>query len=383
MPPRSIARVLFLCLLPLTAGSLLASTEGADDDCCQGEKPADPHATTPEMIAEIPDTRVLDQDGREFRFRTDLLEGQTVAISFFFTTCKTICPPLTATLRKVQTELGDRYAGEISLISISVDPGNDVPERLKQFSGMFGAEPGWRFLTGNKQEIDQLLTALGAATAAKFDHTPMVLVGNLASGEWTRTYGLAPAERIVEVIEGVHTRAMASVASREAESYFPNLPLVTQHGKQVRFYDDVVKGNLVLMHVMFTECTSICPPMLTNLAKVADLLGDRLGKDALIVSITVDPETDTPERLLEYSKSFGGHEGWLFLTGATENVKAVLGSLGAWVDDPQTHNAWLILGNEPTGDWRKLLATAPPRQISGVVRSMLEQPSPAVREFKP
>ncbi|HZH90365.1 MAG TPA: SCO family protein [Pyrinomonadaceae bacterium] len=148
----------------------------------------------------IPDTVVYDQHGRKLNFYTDLVRGKTVAINFIFTTCTTICPPLTATFRKVQQELGDRVGRDIELISISVDPTTDVPERLKEFSAKFKAAPGWTFVTGSKPEIDQLLKALGAAVGDKNDHTPMLLIGNDAAGYWTRTYGLAPAATLVKVV---------------------------------------------------------------------------------------------------------------------------------------------------------------------------------------
>ncbi len=320
--------------------------EEISDDCCDVPAPAegtDPHADRAVSIGEIPDTACLDQNGTPLSFRSDLLEGKTVAINFFFSTCKTICPPLTATFRKVQLELGEELGKDVRLISISVDPGNDVPARLKEFSAMFGADEGWSFLTGKKQEIDGLLYALGAATPEKFDHTPMILVGNLGSGEWQRTYGLAPASKIVEVIAGVDARAKDAALEREAAAYFPNRILVDQHGTKVRFYDDLLRDRMVVMHVMFTRCTSICPPLLTNLAKVTELLGDRLGRDVELISITVDPAYDTPENLLEYSRAFGAPAGWRFLTGKPDDVKAVLEKLGAWVDDPDAHNAWLIL----------------------------------------
>ncbi|MCA1565329.1 MAG: SCO family protein [Acidobacteria bacterium] len=148
----------------------------------------------------IPDTVVYNQHGRKLNFYTDLVRGKTVAINFVFTTCTTICPPLTATFRKVQQELGERVGRDIELISVSVDPTTDVPQRLKEFSAKFKAAPGWTFVTGSKPEIDQLLGALGAATADKNDHTPMLLIGNDAAGYWTRTYGLAPAATLVKVI---------------------------------------------------------------------------------------------------------------------------------------------------------------------------------------
>jgi protein SCO1/2 len=86
------------------------------------------------------------------------------------------------------------------LISISVDPGTDTPERLRDFAAKFKAQPGWTFITGEKSEIDTLLRALGVAVADKNDHTPMILVGNDVSGFWTRSYGLSAPSVLVNVI---------------------------------------------------------------------------------------------------------------------------------------------------------------------------------------
>ena len=148
----------------------------------------------------IPDIPISDQEGRKLHFYSDLVKGKTVAINFIFTTCTTICPPLAATFRRIQQEMGDRVGRDIALISISVDPTTDVPPRLKAFAAKFKAGPGWTFVTGNKPDIDRLLNALGAAVSDKNDHTPMVLVGNESSGYWTRTYGLAPTAILVKVI---------------------------------------------------------------------------------------------------------------------------------------------------------------------------------------
>jgi cytochrome oxidase Cu insertion factor (SCO1/SenC/PrrC family) len=154
----------------------------------------------------IPDIQVLDQNGRRLNFYSDLIKGKTVAINFIFTTCTTICPPLTATFRRVQQDLTER-AVPAQLISISVDPATDTPERLRDFAGKFKAASGWTFLTGEKSEIDALLRALGVAVADKNDHTPMILVGNDASGYWTRTYGLSSPTALVKVItEAANTK---------------------------------------------------------------------------------------------------------------------------------------------------------------------------------
>src|SRR5690349_12301364 len=105
-----------------------------------------------------------------------------------------------------------------------------------------------------------------------------------------------------------------------AEKYFSDVELIDQDGQKVRFYSDVLKNKIVAINTFFTTCTNICPPMNRNFEKIQEALGDRLGKDAFLISITVDPQTDTPPRLKEYSRRFHARPGWLFLTGKKENV---------------------------------------------------------------
>ena len=154
----------------------------------------------------IPDVEVLDQNGNALHFYSDLIKGKTVAINFIFTNCTTICPPLAATFARVQKDLGDKTGRDVHFISISIDPLTDTPERLKAWGAKFKAGDGWTFVTGDKQEIDKLLNALGASVSRREDHTPTVIVGNDLKGVWTRTYGLARSAQmeglIMDVIEG-------------------------------------------------------------------------------------------------------------------------------------------------------------------------------------
>jgi protein SCO1 len=168
--------------------------------------PQSAKVTTPDSTPQIPDTIVLDQNGKRLRFYSDLVKGKTVAINFIFTSCTTICPPLTATFRRVQTQLEKEAGPSASLISVSVDPTTDVPERLKDYAAKFKAGPGWTFVTGEKTEIDKLLAALGAAVADKSDHTPMILIGNDSAGYWTREYGLSAPSQLVGIIKGAAER---------------------------------------------------------------------------------------------------------------------------------------------------------------------------------
>jgi len=315
----------------------------------------------------IPDTPVIDQNGRPLSFYSDLVKGRAVAINFVFTSCVTVCPVLAANFRKVQQDLGEN-AQDVRLISISVDPVNDTPERLKQFAERFHAGPGWSLITGDKGDIDALLRALGIAVRNKVEHTPTVLVGNPDAGSWLRVDGLASASVILKTIREAQAQRTpaASPVEAQAAKYFPNLELITQDGVPVRFYDDVLRGKTALINFLFTTCAGVCPPMTANLARVQKLLGDRVGRDIVIVSISVDPEVDTPAVLKSYADKFGVKPGWFFLTGAKGNVDAVLAKLGGYVPEKNQHSNVLLIGNVPRGGWRKVIAIADAAAIANV-----------------
>jgi cytochrome oxidase Cu insertion factor (SCO1/SenC/PrrC family) len=155
----------------------------------------------------IPDVELLDQNGRNIHFYTDVVKGHTVVINFIFTTCTTICPPLGATFARVQKELGDKP--DVRFISISVDPATDTPERLKSWAAKFHGGENWTLVTGDKPKVDELLRALGASSASREDHSPTVLIGNDAHGSWTRTYGLAKTSQIIQLIDNAANGAFA------------------------------------------------------------------------------------------------------------------------------------------------------------------------------
>ena len=155
--------------------------------------------------AKIPNTRLYDQNGKQLNFYDDLIKGKLVAINFVFTTCTASCPPLTATFRKVQQNASERGL-DVKLVSISVDPVVDTPERLRAFAEKFKVEPGWTFVTGDKGEIDSLLQALGVGITNKNDHTPMIMIGNDPADYWTRAYGLSSPSTLVNLLADAATR---------------------------------------------------------------------------------------------------------------------------------------------------------------------------------
>lgn len=196
------------------AGMTEASSMNAN--AAEGEHAAYAHDGSSRM--NIPDVELLDQNGNRVHFYTDLVKGKTVAIQFIFTTCTTVCPPLGATFARVQKELGERAGRDAHLISISVDPATDTPERLKAWAAKFHAAEGWTLVTGAKPQVNELLRSLGAATASPADHSPTVLVGNDAKGQWTRTYGLARSSVLVKLIgDAVEGRLEPSTDSAAKE----------------------------------------------------------------------------------------------------------------------------------------------------------------------
>lgn len=150
--------------------------------------------------------------------------------------------------------------------------------------------------------------------------------------------------------------------------YFPDVPLTTQHGAVVRFYDDLIKGKAVVISLVYTRCTASCPLETAKLAQVQRLLGDRVGKDVFFYSISIDPEHDTPEVLEAYARRFHVGPGWLFLTGKREDIQLLSKKLGlaslidAWSRDG--HQPALMVGNGSTGEWMRSSAVENPKFLA-------------------
>lgn len=163
----------------------------------------------------------------------------------------------------------------------------------------------------------------------------------------------------------------ASQSSPEAAAgHFPNVVLWTHEGTRVRFYDDLIKGRVVMINFMFTSCRSQCPLTTPNLVKVEEALGDHLGRNVRMISITVDPATDTPEVLKQFSVRYGTKPGWYFVTGKQRDVDLIRRRLGVLDDavDKTQHTGLLVYGNESTGQWAATPAMAQPKAI---VRSVM------------
>ncbi|MEY2653669.1 MAG: hypothetical protein RLZZ524_697 [Pseudomonadota bacterium] len=355
------------------------------------------------LRVKLPDVEVLDQDGRKRRFARDLVSGKRVAINFIFTSCTTICSPLSATFKAMDEELRKQAGPDVHFISVSVDPLTDTPAELRKFGRKFDAGANWTFVTGSRASIDAILKAFDVGSGAPEDHSPMVWLGHEPSQRWVRTYGLASPRLLVERLTSLdkpapktaaaaptpeeaaalaQVRQMAGQAAGRAGvqqaspgtrgvEYFTNLPLVTQDRPKVRFYDDLIRNRVVLITSFYASCKDVCSPVTHNLARVQEQLQEDIKTPVQLVSITTDSGFDTPEVLRDYAERHNARPGWSFVTGKKENVDWVLHKLGLYNEKPEQHSAILWVGNDRTGAWLKLHALAPPEAIVAAVRKVL------------
>ena len=161
----------------------------------QQSQPAAESATV-----DLRDRLLVDQDGQELMFVSDVIGDNIVVMDFVYTTCTTICPVLSALFTQVQGRLGETVGDEVTLVSMSVDPVRDTPQRLKAYSAKHRAGDGWLWLTGQKSDVEDVLTGLGAYTPSFEDHPSMVLIGDGRTGEWKRLFGFPNPDRIVQIV---------------------------------------------------------------------------------------------------------------------------------------------------------------------------------------
>lgn len=176
----------------------------------------------------------------------------------------------------------------------------------------------------------------------------------------------------------LHPVLLSAAGPREPgprAGYFPNTILQTHEGKNVRFYDDVVKGDrIIIINMMYTVCTGICPPNTANLMRVQEMLGDRISRDIFMYSLTLQPETDTPSVLRAYVERYGIRSGWVFLTGNRSDIELIRRKLGFFDRDAERdarlseHTGMVRMGREAFDRWTMMPGLTSPAQL---VKSIL------------
>ena len=154
----------------------------------------------------FPNMSLITHEGKPVRFYDDLLRGKTVLINMMYAQCEGICPGMTANLSRVQKALGDQVGRTVFMYSLTLQPDQDTPAVLADYVQMHRIRPGWKFLTGNRADIEAVRGSLGffdrdpAIDGDKTQHTGMVLLGNDALNRWCSTPAMREPEQIVAAI---------------------------------------------------------------------------------------------------------------------------------------------------------------------------------------
>lgn len=172
--------------------------------------------------------------------------------------------------------------------------------------------------------------------------------------------------------------AAADDAAREAKArnYFTDTVLQAQDGRSLRFYSDVLKDQVVLVNFVFTECGDSCPLITHKLLQARQSLGPQ-ARNVRYVSITIDPERETPQTMAAFARKHGAVDPqWLWLSGSKANIELVTKRLGAHTDTREEHFTGLIVGNLRTDRWVKIRPDAPPQAIAEQLRRVGELDGP-------
>ena len=171
----------------------------------------------------------------------------------------------------------------------------------------------------------------------------------------------------------------AQAVHQNGAEWFTNVEVKTHDGRSFRFYDDLLKGKIILVNFFFTDCDAICPLTTQNLTNVQELLGSRVGKDIFMYSISLQPERDTPERLAAYAKTYGIGPGWLLLTGKPDDIELLRHRLGFVDSDPvqdadlEQHLGTVRIANEPMHRWMMSPALLNPAAIVRAVKRAIPE----------
>lgn len=165
-----------------------------------------------------------------------------------------------------------------------------------------------------------------------------------------------------------------AAAEAKAREYFTNIELIDQNGQRLAFYDDVLKGNIVVISFIFTNCQGACPLMTRNLTMIRDMLPTNVRDEIQFISISLDPVRDTPTAMKEFAQTHDAdQERWLWLTGQPDNVNLITKKLGSYTDELEAHTTTLIAANVRDAHWTKIAPNVPPRGVVERLRMLVEE----------
>ena len=149
---------------------------------------------------QIPDVRLVRDDGETVTLAHELDDGRPVVLAFIYTTCTTVCPLTSHTLAELQRRLGPRR-DQVHLVSISIDPEYDTPARLREYAQQFGAGPEWQHYTGTLAASQATQRAFDVFGGSKMDHVPAILVRDVPSAPWVRIDGFPTADQLLAELD--------------------------------------------------------------------------------------------------------------------------------------------------------------------------------------
>ncbi len=176
-------------------------------------------------------------------------------------------------------------------------------------------------------------------------------------------------------LSGIAQAALTPAKGPRAD-YFPNFTLTTHENRQVKFYDDLLAGQIVMVNFMYTNCEATCPLSTMNLKKVHKALGDKVGTEIKMLSFSIKPEQDTPDKLARYVSDHKIGQGWTFLTGEPKDIEILRRKLGFFDPDPSqdvlkgTHIGIVRVGNEKLDRWAACPILQSPESILKTLESV-------------
>lgn len=198
-----LASVLALAVAPAAAEpeTEAAEHQGGHEQHEHHEHQAMPASSAPvartEVEYQIPDVRVVREDGKKVSFLKELDDGRPVMVNFIYASCSAICPVLSHVFAKVQSKLGDD-AKKIHMVSVSIDPENDTPAKLREYAAKFKAGPQWNHYTGTLEASVAIQKAFNAYRGDKMNHTPLTLMRAAPGKPWIRLDGFAGPDALVK-----------------------------------------------------------------------------------------------------------------------------------------------------------------------------------------
>lgn len=304
----------------------------------------------------LPDQLLIDQRGDVRSWHEDVLASRLIILQWIPASAGRDPAPGVSAFRELQAELGTD--SDVVLVSVVADDGGR-PADTPSLARRAGAGPAWILARQTPELVEALRPALGSPRDAA------VLVGNTRTGLWTRLDGLDRGATLRDALD--------TLGNAAARRWFTDLPVIERSGRELRFYSDVLEGKIAVVDFIFTRCSGVCPMLSATMGGLQRRLGDLVGREVVLVSISIDPEHDSPAVLDGFARRFQAGPGWLFLTGSRQNIDWISYKLGAYNDEKEAHFAGFLVGDTLTGEWSKVVASASLDEFAALVRGLVDR----------